>query len=260
MSMVSSTVSIESMIMNRDSVGNPSYNQNPPQFDKALVTRDSPIVCGNDRAGTGDDYNLPLHVGALFIVLFVSSTACAFPLMVVKAPRLRIPPTFLFVVRHFGTGVLIATAFVHLLPTAFISLTDPCLPPFWNEQYPAMAGAIALAAVFLIAVVEMIFSPGRNACAYPVNYTGGDIETMSGEARIPSVLPSVMHVERAAGSSISSLEEREATSPDYNLTSAHLLPKVRQFPNTHLTSSPQIMINSVVCTAGLEALVENFSE
>jgi hypothetical protein len=113
-------------------------------------------------------YNTPLHVGAIFIILFVSFTACAFPLIVVRFPRLRIPPTFLFIVRHFGTGVLIDTAFVHLLPTAFISLTDPCLPKFWNEDYPAMAGALALAAVFLIAVVEMVFSPGKNGCAMPV--------------------------------------------------------------------------------------------
>jgi zinc transporter 1/2/3 len=129
------------------------------------VATDAKPSCG--RAVNGEDYNLDLHIAAVFIILFVSSTACAFPLIVVKAPRLRIPPTFLFVVRHFGTGVLIATAFVHLLPTAFISLTDPCLPDFWNKDYPAMAGALALAAVFMIAVVEMVFSPGKNGCAMP---------------------------------------------------------------------------------------------
>ncbi|KAK9242501.1 Zinc/iron permease [Lipomyces tetrasporus] len=112
-------------------------------------------------------YELPIHVGALAIILTVSASACAFPLVAVKFPVLRIPANFLFVVRHFGTGVLIATAFVHLLPTAFVSLTDPCLPSFWNQKYPAMAGAIALAAVFLITVVEMVFSHGRSACSLP---------------------------------------------------------------------------------------------
>jgi solute carrier family 39 (zinc transporter), member 1/2/3 len=77
-----------------------------------------------------------------------------------KFPRLRIPPSFLFGARHFGTGVLIATAFVHLLPTAFISLTDQCLPKFWNETYPAMAGAIAMVAVFFVTIVEMVFTRG----------------------------------------------------------------------------------------------------
>ena len=122
------------------------------------------MACGQPT-GTRDDYDLPLHIGSVFIILFVSASACAFPLLATKIPCLRIPLKFLFAVRHFGTGVLLATAFAHLLPTAFVSLTDPCLPAFWNEDYPAMAGVIALAAVFLVATVEMIFSPGRSCCA-----------------------------------------------------------------------------------------------
>ncbi|KAF7191130.1 Zinc-regulated transporter 2 [Pseudocercospora fuligena] len=120
--------------------------------------------------GTGtrhENYNLPLHVGALFIILGVSAGACALPLIALKVPQLHIPPKALFVFRHFGTGVLIATAFVHLSPTAFVSLTDPCLPPFFNEQYPAFAGAISLAAVFIITIAEMVFSPGRSLCSGP---------------------------------------------------------------------------------------------
>ncbi|KAK4503770.1 hypothetical protein PRZ48_004685 [Zasmidium cellare] len=122
------------------------------------------------ECGTGtrkEDYNLPLHVGALFIILGVSAGACALPLVALKVPALHIPAKALFVFRHFGTGVLIATAFVHLFPTAFVSLTDPCLPSFFNEDYPAFAGAIALGAVFIITIAEMIFSPGRSICSGP---------------------------------------------------------------------------------------------
>lgn len=112
----------------------------------------------------GSEYNLPLHVGALFIILFTSTVACAFPVLATNLPGLRIPPSFLFFVSHFGTGVLIATAFVHLLPTAFTSLGDPCLPDFWTSDYPAMPGAIALGGIFMITVIEMVFSPGRHSC------------------------------------------------------------------------------------------------
>lgn len=112
----------------------------------------------------GADYNLPLHVAALFIILFTSTVACAFPVLATNFPGLRIPPSFLFFVSHFGTGVLIATAFVHLLPTAFTSLGDPCLPDFWTSDYPAMPGAIALGGIFLITIIEMVFSPGRHSC------------------------------------------------------------------------------------------------
>jgi zinc transporter 1/2/3 len=68
---------------------------------------------------------------------------------------LRIPPRLFFFCKHFGTGVLIATAFVHLLPTAFESLTDPCLPDFFTKKYPALAGVIGLMSLFSLFAVEM---------------------------------------------------------------------------------------------------------
>lgn len=77
---------------------------------------------------------------------------------------MHVPPTFLFFVSHFGTGVLIATAFVHLLPTAFTSLADPCLSNFWTKDYPAMPGAIVLGGIFLVTVIEMVFSPVQSIC------------------------------------------------------------------------------------------------
>jgi len=46
--------------------------------------------------------------------------------------------------------MLIATAFVHLLPTAFVSLTDPCLPWLWNIGYRPMAGVIAMTSALIV--------------------------------------------------------------------------------------------------------------
>ena len=109
-----------------------------------------------------DEYDMPLHVGALIIILAVSTLACAIPLLATKFPVLRIPEPFFFAVRHFGTGVLLATAFVHLLPTAFISLGNPCLSNFWTTDYPAMPGAIAMVGIFFVTVIEMVFSPARS--------------------------------------------------------------------------------------------------
>ena len=87
-----------------------------------------------------------------------TSQACAFPIAAKRFPRFPVPHQFLFLSRHFGTGVLIATAFVHLFPTAYLSLTAPCLPPFWNKGYPAMAGLIAMMSVFLVVGIEMFFA------------------------------------------------------------------------------------------------------
>ncbi|KAF2281314.1 Zinc/iron permease [Westerdykella ornata] len=118
---------------------------------------DAKPPCGGTKASAGY-YNTEMHVFALFLILAVSFAACAFPVIVNRIPKLPVPHRFLFFSRHFGTGVLIATAFIHLLPTAFQSLTDPCLPSFWTTSYPAMPGLIAMTSVFVVVGIEMYFA------------------------------------------------------------------------------------------------------
>ncbi|KAK3380505.1 ZIP zinc transporter-domain-containing protein [Lasiosphaeria ovina] len=128
------------------------------------------------------EYNVPLHVGALLIILGVSSLACATPLLATRFPVLRIPEPFLFGVRHFGTGILLATAFVHLLPTAFASLNNDCLSSFWTTKYPAIPGAIALFGIFFVAVIEMVFSPVRQFTPRPAAAAPRDEQLGDGSA------------------------------------------------------------------------------
>lgn len=47
-----------------------------------------------------------------------------------------------------------ATAFVHLLPMAFDSLTDPCLPNFFNKGYRPLPGFIAMISAIIVVGVE----------------------------------------------------------------------------------------------------------
>lgn len=110
-------------------------------------------VCGSEEDGAA--YDFPLHVAAVFIVFFASIGGCGFPVLAKKVKWMKIPPKIFFFCKHFGTGVLIATAFVHLLPTAFASLTDPCLPDLFIEKYPAMPGVIMMGSLFVLFCVEM---------------------------------------------------------------------------------------------------------
>lgn len=96
---------------------------------------------------------------------------CGFPVVAKKIKWMKIPPRLFFACKHFGTGVLIATAFVHvsptltvpwqrdlplqLVPTAFALLTDPCLPDVLVEGYPAMPGVIMMFSLFCLFVLEM---------------------------------------------------------------------------------------------------------
>ncbi|KAG8410793.1 hypothetical protein J3458_016882 [Metarhizium acridum] len=111
--------------------------------------------CGNKEGGGQDEYDLPLHVVGLFVVLFMSCLGCGFPVAAKKIKWLKIPPKVFFACKHFGTGVLIATAFVHLLPTAFQSLGDPCLPDLFTKDYPPLPGVIMMGSLFVLFVIEM---------------------------------------------------------------------------------------------------------
>ncbi|KAI1464130.1 Zinc/iron permease [Daldinia caldariorum] len=108
-------------------------------------------VCGSGERGA---YNTALHVFALFLILTLSTLACGFPLFSRQSSKSRRAHTIVFLSQHFGTGVLLATAFVHLLPTAFMSLTDPCLPYAFSEGYQPMAGLVAMVSVLVVVALE----------------------------------------------------------------------------------------------------------
>ncbi|KAJ8106425.1 hypothetical protein OPT61_g9544 [Boeremia exigua] len=140
-------------------------------------------TCGSK--GGKKHYNTGLHVFALVLILALSTAACSFPIVVKRFPGIPVPSRFLFLSRHFGTGVLIATAFVHLLPTAFVSLTDPCLPHFWNRGYPAMPGFVAMTAVFVVVGIEMFFASKGAGHSHAVDYDTLGHDDHSARARPP---------------------------------------------------------------------------
>ncbi|GAB0134188.1 hypothetical protein EsDP_00002570 [Epichloe bromicola] len=105
-----------------------------------------PECGGGSGDGEPKEYDLLLHVLGL----------CAgFPVAAKKIRWLKVPPKVFFACKHFGTGVLIATAFVHLLPTAFGSLGDPCLPDLFTKDYPPLPGVIMMGSLFVLFVIEM---------------------------------------------------------------------------------------------------------
>ncbi|CAG8552849.1 15353_t:CDS:2, partial [Acaulospora morrowiae] len=87
--------------------------------------------CSSSSGLDETTYNFRFHLGALFIILATSS----------------------IVAKNFGTGVILATAFIHMLPSAFESLTNPCLSPVWTN-YNAWAGAIAMMAALFVFFLE----------------------------------------------------------------------------------------------------------
>jgi len=72
-----------------------------------------------------------------------------------KVPRFHIPNVAFTFAKFFGSGVIIATAFIHLLASSFSELGDPCLSTFWEVNYPWSA-AFSMIAVFSLFSIELI--------------------------------------------------------------------------------------------------------
>ncbi|GJN90818.1 hypothetical protein Rhopal_003832-T1 [Rhodotorula paludigena] len=111
---------------------------------------DAEPVCGS---GSPYDGQLGLRVGAIFIILVTSAIGTLFPIFS-RRSSLRMPEMVYHALKYFGSGVILATAFIHLMTPAFEALGSECLTGAWQD-YP-WAPAIALASVFAIFLLELI--------------------------------------------------------------------------------------------------------
>lgn len=77
------------------------------------------IICYLNQSG--NDYNgrLGARISALFVILIVSTICTFFPVVAKRVPSIRIPAYVYLFARYFGAGVIVATAFIHLLDPAY---------------------------------------------------------------------------------------------------------------------------------------------
>ncbi|KAJ5698644.1 hypothetical protein N7462_000649 [Penicillium macrosclerotiorum] len=77
------------------------------------------VVCYLNSEGNEYDGRLGARISAIFVILIISSAATFFPVVAKRAPRLRVPLYVYLFAKYFGAGVIIATAFIHLLDPAY---------------------------------------------------------------------------------------------------------------------------------------------
>ncbi|KAF1958915.1 low-affinity zinc ion transporter-like protein [Byssothecium circinans] len=105
---------------------------------------------------SGNEYDgrLGLRISAIFVILVGSTLGAVFPVFARRNKSLHVPEWAFFVAKYFGSGVIIATAFIHLLAPANENFGNPCLegriPDYpWPE-------AIALMTIFLMFFLELM--------------------------------------------------------------------------------------------------------
>ncbi|KAK5995717.1 Zinc-regulated transporter 1 [Cladobotryum mycophilum] len=98
------------------------------------------------------DYNVGLRIGLLFVIMAASAIGVFAPILLQRSwpNKLAIP---LMVMKQFGTGIIIATAFVHLYTHATLTFANKCLGTL---AYEGTVSTIVMAGLFLSFLVEYV--------------------------------------------------------------------------------------------------------
>jgi zinc transporter 1/2/3 len=118
-----------------------------------FMKRDDEQVCSPDNDYDG---RMGLRISSIFAIMVGGGLGVFIPLLSSKYSVIRLPPIWFFIAKFFGSGVIIATGFIHLLSPANEALSDECLGGVLLT-YP-FAFAIALITLFLLFFSEV--------CAY----------------------------------------------------------------------------------------------
>ena len=112
-----------------------------------------------DECPTDNDYNgnIGTRISSIFVIMVTSAIGTLLPLLSSKYSFIRLPPMVYFICKYFGSGVIVATAFIHLLEPAADSLGNKCLTGPITE-YPWAFG-ICLMTLFLL--FSLNYSPTR---------------------------------------------------------------------------------------------------
>lgn len=57
---------------------------------------------------------MPLRIGTLFVVLVTSAIGVFAPILLVKLPFASVNSVVMTIIKQFGTGIIISTAFIHV--------------------------------------------------------------------------------------------------------------------------------------------------
>jgi zinc transporter 1/2/3 len=99
-------------------------------------------------------YDKGLHIGAVFIILAVSTLGVLSTMLGKHCPALRLSGFTIALGKAAGTGIVLATALIHMLLPSNESLTSPCVPAEFNTNYTAYAYLFALLAALAMQTLE----------------------------------------------------------------------------------------------------------
>ncbi|KAK3666989.1 low-affinity Zn(2+) transporter zrt2 [Elasticomyces elasticus] len=107
------------------------------------------------EAGNEYNGNMGARISAIFVILVGSFLGAWFPVFAARHKSVRVHSLAFFIAKYFGSGVILATAFIHLLAPANEALGDECLSELPIAQYPWVEG-ICLMVIFTMFFAELM--------------------------------------------------------------------------------------------------------
>lgn len=134
------------------------------------------------ECGSGNEYDgrLGLRISSIFVIGFGSMLGALLPIALSRTKRMRVPALAFFIAKYFGSGVIVATAFIHLLSPANALLNSPCLTGSVKDY--DWAQGIVLMTIFLMFFIELM------AARFDVFGTSHNHGHGHGQARDPEIL------------------------------------------------------------------------
>lgn len=139
-----------------------STSASSSDFDPSKVNLDSPdfdlraVICYVNSQGNEYNGRLGARISALFVILIVSTLCTLFPVVAKRMPRLRIPLVVYQFARFFGAGVIIATAFIHLLDPAYDEIGPAtCVGMTGGWAQYSWPPAIVLTSIMTIFLIDL---------------------------------------------------------------------------------------------------------
>ncbi|CAG8957225.1 hypothetical protein HYFRA_00009427 [Hymenoscyphus fraxineus] len=108
------------------------------------------------ECGTGNEYDgrLGLRISSIFVIGVGSMLGALLPIAAARTKRMHVPKLAFFITKHFGSGVIITTAFIHLLSPANEALNNPCnTGPITDYDW---AAGIVLMTIFVMFFIELM--------------------------------------------------------------------------------------------------------
>ncbi|TVY82669.1 Zinc-regulated transporter [Lachnellula suecica] len=128
-------------------------------FDPTDVNLDmadpTAVICYLTKGGNDFNGQIGARISSIFVILVVSSAATFFPVIPARVKWVRINIYVYLFARYFGAGVIVATAFIHLLDPAYSEIgPQTCVGMTGHWADYSWCPAIVLTSVMLIFLMD----------------------------------------------------------------------------------------------------------